>query len=114
MHSEHDAITLGAALLLWFVGLVAIGIAVLARMGRFTERPVEFADYATWLAAGLSVGAAPSYLAIISELFTADGAEGVFFAIVAWAQVASALLVIRRWTRRDRPGHVGSNHAARA
>jgi hypothetical protein len=34
MHSEHDAITLGAALLLWFVGLVAIGIAVLARMGR--------------------------------------------------------------------------------
>jgi hypothetical protein len=77
MHSEHDAITLGAALLLWFVGLVAIGIAVLARMGRFTERPVEFADYATWLAAGLSVGAASSHLAIISELFTADGAEGV-------------------------------------
>lgn len=58
MHAGHDSIALGAALLLWVVGLAAIGIAVLARFGRFTERRVEFADYATPLAAGLSLGAA--------------------------------------------------------
>lgn len=97
-HEGHELITLVVGVLLWGVGLMAIALSALALAGRMRQGQMGLAGYAPTLAATFSGASAAIHFTVIGDHFTEAPPEGIFFAAVAWFQLAWAMLVLRRWT----------------
>ena len=75
-----------------------------------TEARTEPASVRPYLLGGLaalSVGAAAIHFAVVFEHFTEDTLYGVFFLVIAWAQVIWPVVLLwrpsRLWLRRGAP-----------